>query len=415
MTGSLSLPHRLWRCLPQKARREGLAWLAGHMAPACDPTPPPRSTGLAVAGEMDALTGLGEAARCFATAAAALGYGGTPVRLGIGHPRSGQVPPGAALLLAVNAPSLAPMLARGGADFLRGRHVIGSWVWELPTLPPVWAAGARYVHEIWAPSPFVARALSRLLPGRVRLVPYPLALCPPPAPVAPEPLALPPEAVVVLVVLALGSGLERKNPLAAIAAFRQAFGTRADRVLIVKLQGAAAFPRAAALVQAQAGPNIRIIPEDWPRPRLAGLLWRADIVLSLHRAEGFGLVLAEAMLAGKPVVATGWSGNLAFMDADGAGLVAHRLIPVRDAGGHYADLPGALWAEPEIEHAAIWLRRLADHPAQRHHLGRQGQMHARVCLDGAPMQAALAAAGIRPCAMGLDAPAPKVFAEMANP
>lgn len=388
--------HKLWRFLPANARRAGLNAVATALAPSPDLAPPAHARGLAVAGELESATGLGEAARNLAAGARALGVGGHSVTMGVGRAPQGAIPKEAALLLAVNAPSLPLMLARAEKDLLRGRRIIGAWAWELPIVPQSWAVGRRYVHEIWAPSPFVAQALEPLLPGRVRMVPYPLALCGLPQVEADARLDLPEQAVVTLMVFSLGSSFARKNPLAGIEAFRRAFGNRPDRILVVKLSGAQAFPREATRLEAEAGSNIRIISGSWPRARMAALMARADILLSLHRAEGFGLVLAEAMLRGKPVVATGWSGNLGFMDETSAALIGCRLVPVEDLSGIYAKLPGALWAEPDVCHAAEWLRRLGDDAALRAELGGKARDHALAKLNGEAMRVALKANGVQP-------------------
>ena len=128
-------------------------------------------------------------------------------------------------------------------------------------------------------------------------------------------------------------------------------------------------------------------------PLIAVRLVSADIVLSLHRSEGFGLVPAEAMLLGRPVVATGWSGNMTFMDDSCAALVGYRLVPARDPRGVYA-VPGATWAEPDIAHAAEWLRRLGDDPGLRARLGPAGQVAARARLGTAPLAEAVRALGL---------------------
>ena len=118
-------------------------------------------------------------------------------------------------------------------------------------------------------------------------------------------------------------------------------------------------------------PNIRIDTRILPPEDRHALTACADIVLSLHRGEGFGLVLAEAMLLGKPVVATGWSGNTDFMDPSNAALVAYRLAPARDD----RDVYRGLWAEPDVADAADRLRALADDPALRRRARRQGSIH----------------------------------------
>ena len=106
-----------------------------------------------------------------------------------------------------------------------------------------------------------------------------------------------------------------------------------------------------------------------PPADMSGLMAAVDIVLSLHRSEGFGLVPAEAMQLGKPVVATGWSGNMDFMNAHNSAPVSFDLVPVQDPydGAFIAD--GQLWAEANVDHAADWLRRLAAEPALRQRLG----------------------------------------------
>jgi glycosyltransferase involved in cell wall biosynthesis len=119
----------------------------------------------------------------------------------------------------------------------------------------------------------------------------------------------------VLTVLAYDSGFDRKNPLAAVSACRSAFGQRTDVELVIKVRGRSSSGspehRLAAVISGMR--NVRVIEGTIPRAAFLDLLSDGDVLLSLHRAEGFGLVLAEAMLMGKPVVATAWSGNLDFM------------------------------------------------------------------------------------------------------
>jgi glycosyltransferase involved in cell wall biosynthesis len=398
MADQLFFAHRLWRRLPAGGRRAALLRVATLLAPKPDAAPPAASRGVVVAGELGQATGMGEAARQYAAGCEAAGVlrGQYGLRAG-GKGDAAALPADAALLLAVNAPSIPLMLAREGRALLAGRRVIGAWAWELPVAPPAWAVGARYVHEAWACSAFTAAALEAVLPGRVRVVPYPLAMHPlPPAAGGRADLGVAADALLVAVVFGLGSSFTRKNPLAAIAAFKQAFGTRADRVLVIKMTGAAAFPAEAEAVRVAAGgaENIKIFTGDWPAARVEGLIASADIVLSLHRAEGFGLVPAQAMLRGIPVVATGWSGNLQFMDADSAALVESRLVEMRDPTGVYGDIPGAVWAEPDVGHAAALLRQLAEDPVARLALGARGRARAQAALGGAELRAALAANGI---------------------
>ena len=397
----LSLAHRTWRLLPAGMRRRAMTRVAGLVAPRPPRVPPAISHGVVVAGDVEGANGLAESARLMHDVLAGLGVARGLVPLGLPSvvPALRVLPPAdAALLAVVNAPFLPVGLARAPRGLLHNRRVIGLFAWELPAVPPDWHEGARFVHEIWAPSRFCAAAFEPLAPGRVRVVPHPLAALPDlPVEGVRADFGLPEDALIVLVVANIASSHVRKNPEAAIRAFRLAFGDRADRHLVLKLAGTDACPEdfQAILREIGAAPNVTVITEVIAEPRLRGLIAASDIVLSLHRAEGFGLVPATAMLLARPVVATGWSGNMDFMDAQSAALVGYRLVAVDDPRGVYA-VDGAVWAEPDIADAAAQLQRLAGDKAARTALAIRGREHARQALGAGPVQAALAASGIVP-------------------
>ena len=374
------------------------------MAPRPDPAPPPARGGLIVAGEFGRASGLGEGARLMLRGVEALGVPAWPVMTPAtgrdsaddGVPPTGEPPAGAPLIVHVNAPMLPLALLRLPRGMARGRRVIGYWAWELPTLPPTWREGARFVHEVWVPSHFTRAAIETLLPGRVRVVPHPLALAPPvPARLDRAAFGLPDDAVIVLVSFNLASSFARKNPLGAIAAFRRAFGTRADRLLVLKVGNPQDFPEDFRRLHEAAAElaNLRLETRTLPAAENHALTACADIVLSLHRSEGFGLVPAEAMLLGKPVVATGWSGNTDFMTDETSALVGYRLVPARDPRGVF-EAPGAVWAEPDLDDAAAQLRRLADSREQRVALGAQAREGGRARLGAAPLAEALRGLGL---------------------
>lgn len=358
------------------------------------------SAGVVVAGELARASGLGEGGRLMLAGLARLGVAGFPLRAELPVPgdsadvpvdETADVPPGAPLVMHVNAPHMAAALLRLPRGVLRGRRVIGYWAWELPVVPPDWRSGLPFVHELWAPSRFTAAALEPLLPGRVRVVPHCVA-CRPPAPSALDRQAfgLPSDAVVTLCSSSLASSLVRKNPLAAIAAHRQAFGSRADRILVMKIGHSAHAPDDLQMLRdaAAGAANIRFETRTLPVADNHALTACADIVLSLHRSEGFGLVPAEAMLLGRAVVVTGWSGNMDFMDETTAALVPYRLVTPVDPRGVF-QAPGAVWAEPDRAAAAAHLCRLADDPAARAALGGRAQDAARRLLGTAKLAEAL--------------------------
>jgi glycosyltransferase involved in cell wall biosynthesis len=405
----LSPLHRLWRLLPAQRRRYLLSRGTALLAPGIDRDLPPAAGGMVVAGDLFGTTGLGEAARLIHQGLTHVGVptweldlkavrssvAGSSARRGAAAMGSAGLPVAAPLLMHVNAPLLPLALLRLPRATVRGRRVIGYWLWELPTLPAEWALGARFVHEAWVASRFTAEAVASLLPGRVRVVPLPLAITPPtPSALDRGAFGLPDKAVVVLVSFNLASSLERKNPHAAIAAFRAAFGDRPDRLLVLKVGNPGHFPSEfAQLAQAAAAPNIRLETRSLPRADNDALTASADIVLSLHRSEGFGLVPAEAMLLGKPVIATGWSGNMDFMDAESAALVGYRLVPARDPRGVY-EVAGAVWAEPDQADAVAHLRRLADDAVARRALGARGRAAATARLGAGALAEAVRGLGL---------------------
>lgn len=407
MSNALSLPHRLWRLLPAAPRRRLLARASAWAAPRLATPAPAAPAGVIVAGELSRASGLGEGARIMLQGLAALGVPAWPLDIGRLLPAhaddlplpagpAGPPPDDAALVLHVNPPLLPIVLARLPRPLLRGRRLVGYWVWELPVAPPDWRFGARLAHDVWTPSHFSAAALRPLLTAAPRVVPHPLASAAlAPAPLGRAEFGLPEGAVVVLTSFNLASSFTRKNPLAAIAAFRDAFGDRPDRLLLLKVGNPAHdredFARLSAAIAGAA--NIRLETRTLPAADSLALTACADVVLSLHRSEGAGLVPAEAMLLGKPVIATGWSGNLDFMADGSAALVRYRLVPVSDPRDVYGG-PGAVWAEADVADASAWLRRLADDPAARRSLGAAGQAMARARLGTAPLAEAVRALGV---------------------
>jgi glycosyltransferase involved in cell wall biosynthesis len=139
--------------------------------------------------------------------------------------------------------------------------------------------------------------------------------------------------------------------------------------------------------------NIRIIDVKLPTEDMAALINCSDVVISLHRSEGFGLVLAEAMLLGKPVVATGWSGNMDFMDSGNAALVDYTLVPAVDEQGVYT-MTDQQWAEPDVAQAAAWLRVLKDDAGLRRKIGMVAARDAAEFFKLERYRAALEATGV---------------------
>lgn len=241
----------------------------------------------------------------------------------------------------------------------------GYWAWELPRAPSTWLTDAALVDEVWAPSRYTAAALKGAR-APVRVVPHPLFLEDYRG-VAPAPKTADFRAVTVF---DCNSSAARKNPEGAVEAFRRAFGDDPSCELIIKTQNGEAHPTAMARLHAAAGPHVRIIDAVWPYAEVKRLIAGADVLISLHRAEGFGLTMAEAMALGVPVVATAATGNLDFMGPGCAVMVPASWVPVEDPDGIYK---GQVWAEPDLTAAAESLRRLRSDPDMRARLADAGR------------------------------------------
>ncbi|WP_420243192.1 glycosyltransferase [Roseiterribacter gracilis] len=285
------------------------------------------------------------------------------------------------LLLHANGPFARYALAQIGRARLGSKRVVGYWAWELPRLPDDWRDGFAAVHEIWVPSRFTQQALVDA-PVPVRVVPYPVALGARGVRDRAS-FGFADGEFVVLVAFDMASTFARKNPLGAIDAFQRAFGADPRARLVLKVSNAERAPAASALVSRAIDgfANMQMIAEKWPHARVTSLIASSDVVLSLHRAEGFGLVPAEAMLDGVPVVATGWSGNLDFMTPENSALVQHGFVPAIDSQGTY-DHGDQLWADPDLDDAARQLRRLFDDPSLRHAMTRRARADAERLFGG---------------------------------
>ena len=270
-----------------------------------------------------------------------------------------------AWIFHLNPPELLAALACLGPRQLFGPRY-GYWAWELPRAPARWLKDAALVDEVWAPSHYTARALAGAA-APVRVVPHPLTV-EDFANVAPAPRRAAFQGVSIF---DFNSSLARKNPEGAIAAWARAFQGDATCELTLKTQNGEAFPQALAALRAAAPANVRVVDAVWPYAEVQSLIAGADVLVSLHRAEGFGLTPAEAMAMGVPVLATGYSGVCDFMDEDCALLVPFRPTPVVDPQGVYQ---GQTWAEPDVDSAADALIRLRSNPELRHRLGEAGRV-----------------------------------------
>lgn len=272
----------------------------------------------------------------------------------------------------------AAVFQRPELDF---RHVkIGYWFWELEKIPAPWSEAIAKVDEIWVATEFVGEAIRRETTKPVIKIPTPIGFQ----------LKrnydrryfdLPDEVFLFLFSFDFHSFAERKNPYGVIRAFRRAFPAhRKDVALVVKsINGTKKLGAVETLLDfADNDPRIMLRDGFMSRDEVFGLQSVADAYVSLHRAEGLGLGLAECMYQGKPVIGTGYSGNLEFMNEGNSALVRYSLVPIKK-GEYLYDDPGFFWAEPDEDHAAYLMGKVVDDADYRRMLALQGQkdIHSR--------------------------------------
>jgi glycosyltransferase involved in cell wall biosynthesis len=369
----LSRARPLVGLLPSHRRQAIREFLLGR------PDPHPAATrkgtslppGLNVVGYLTRDTGVGESARLCANSCEAVGLADQIIDID----NADALPLRAsyrASIFHVNADQIASVHQRIPQVFDEGSYNIGCWHWELPELPDAWTPAAKPLDEIWAPSAFVQSAVAAKMTIPVMHMPHGIEVTAI-EPCSPEDLGVPKGKFVFLCMFDFDSVVERKNPFAAIDAFHRAFPDASCGALLVKTVNGDRYPadHAALANRLREIPNAYLADRMLPRARVNGLLASSGAVVSLHRSEGFGLILAEAMVLGKPVIATGWSGNMDFMNCGNSCPTAYELVTLDRAYGDYA--AGQQWAEPDLDHAAHLMRRVVDDSAYRIQIGERAR------------------------------------------
>jgi glycosyltransferase involved in cell wall biosynthesis len=274
-------------------------------------------------------------------------------------------------LIHVNAEPLPLFVQQKGEQYLAHRYNIGYWAWELSTFPAFWRTSFEYVDEIWVPSNFVLDAISRSSPVPVVRMPHAIG------DLATQPLGradfgLPSDKYIFFFAFDFHSYTERKNPLGLIRAFQKAFARQDDVMLVIKCsRGRSSRADFRPLQNLARGTAVRLLDTVLTRQEMNTLMSLADCYVSLHRSEGFGLTMAEAMKFGKPVIATGYSGNLDFMTPGNSWLVKHKMVEITEDHGPYRR--GNVWAEPDIDDAARLMRFVYENPTTAKKKALRGQ------------------------------------------
>lgn len=263
-------------------------------------------------------------------------------------------------IVHVNPVEAAGILA-SYPQFFEGNYNIIVPFWELSRVPQNWVPLLSDYHMVLAPSTHIAAAINGMSSVPVRMYPMGTAAEATGATDGQRPGGSR-ERFVFATSFDTGSGLNRKNAVGTIRAFDLAFEGKSDVQLVVKVNGQVRNAEfSAQLRRMQNSSRYRVITDYLPYAELLALYDSCDAYLSLHRAEGLGLGMMEAMALGKPVIATGWSGNMDFMNETNSCPVRFRLTPVVDRHDAYSNLRAddvGLWAEPDLLHAVTLMRRV---------------------------------------------------------
>lgn len=263
---------------------------------------------------------------------------------------------------------------------LSGRYNIAYWLWELEEFPDKWVSCIDTVDEIWTPAEFISRGIRRKTDKPVLTMPYGIEL-------NMEDLLgrtyfhLPEDKFLFLAMYDFLSISERKNPEGIIRAYKQAFSKEDTGVgLVIKSNHIKDKRELEKLKEELDGyPDVYFITDNLSRREVESLIAAADVLVSLHRAEGFGLPLAEAMYLGTAVVATNWSATTEFMDEDSVCLVDYELMTLKESIGPY--MKGCCWAGADENQASEYMKRLAEDRQYFEHKVDAGKRYIRECLD----------------------------------
>lgn len=256
----------------------------------------------------------------------------------------------------INASEFTIAFINMGKQVWDHRYNIAYWLWELEEFPEEWLGCIDLVDEIWTPADFITNTLKKYTDKPVVTLPYCVE-----APVSEEFdrafFNLPKDIFLFLMMFDSGSIMERKNPDSVFAAYREAFGLDNDRVgIVVKINEYSQKDITYINKALEGYKNVYILSDTLTKVQVNSLIKAVDVFVSLHRAEGFGLVLAEAMIVGTPTIATNWSANTEFACSDAACLVDYKMIEID------RDIPpykkGYHWADADIAQAAGFMRRL---------------------------------------------------------
>lgn len=276
-------------------------------------------------------------------------------------------------IVCVNADQFPTFYNEIGPSFFQDRYTIGLWFWEVEEFPEAMHEAFDYLNEVWVATEHIQRAISPHTQKPVVTMPLPFVPTLFDSGLTRSDLGLPEDRFIFLFSFDFLSIFERKNPLAIIEAFELEFEPNEGPLLVIKsINGEEALVDHERLYAAAAErPDILLMNQYMEVGKRTSLMALSDCYISLHRAEGLGLTMAEAMSLGKPVIATDYSGNLDFMNEKNSFLVPMTLIPVDPLTRTYPST--TCWADPDVKAAASLMRQVVEWPIEAARRAEQAQ------------------------------------------
>ncbi len=268
-----------------------------------------------------------------------------------------------------------------GNSFFEGRYNIGNCFWELSGFPRAWINTLNFFNEVWCQSRFIQSTVSKCSTGPVVYMP-PIFGVENSEEFDRAYFNLPPNRFLFLFIFDFKSYVSRKNPLGCIKAFQKAFSQNDKSVgLVLKCLGGGQYADEFKLLAraVQGDSRINLIDAIFSSKEITGLMSVCDSFVSLHRSEGLGISIAQSMLLGKPVIATNYSGNTDFTKPGNSCLVDYNLIEVKK--GEYPFFKGQVWADPSIDQASNYMRRLVEDESYRNSVAQAGYSYIKTHYD----------------------------------
>jgi glycosyltransferase involved in cell wall biosynthesis len=340
--------------------------------------PPDDAFGVNLAGYLTAELGLGEMGRIVHSVLRAADLPvvsvvedhsvARSVGTGLAAPDSVGRPRFPVSVVAVNADHTDLVLANH-PEVAHRRYRIGLWAWELEDFPAAQRTAFGLVDEVWTVSEFARRSIAAHATVPVRVFPVPLT---DPGEPSARPNGL---STRFLFAFDFNSTGGRKNPWGLVTAFRRAFPGRDDVELVIRANNAHRNTAAAERLRYLIGDDRRIDVRErfLSAAELDDLYASSTAYVSLHRSEGFGLTVAEAMVRGLPVICTDYSSTTEFVP-DGVGWrIPYTMTDVGPGWPPYP--PESRWADPDLAATVSALRAVADDPAEAARRGAAGRAH----------------------------------------